>query len=83
MTKEKDILYGCSRECYLNSCSDKEAASFKSGRGLVNPSFPFKKYVVIVPFPCKKRIMNLKAKVTLPSIPGFILFLYSLQLLII
>ena len=67
VTGEKDILYGCSRGCYLNSCSDKEAASFKSGRGFVNPSFPFKKYVVIVPFPYKRRIMRRKPKDKLSS----------------
>lgn len=55
-------MYGRSCGCYLNSWSDKDAASFKSGRSLVNPSFPFKKYVVIVPFPCKRRITRLKAK---------------------
>ena len=58
----KDILHVYSRGCYLNSCSDREAASFKSGRGFVNPSFPFKKYVVTVPFPCKRRIMRINAK---------------------
>lgn len=39
-----------------------EAASFRSGRGFVNPSFPFKKYVVIVPFPWKRKTIGLKAK---------------------
>ena len=38
--------------CYLNSWSSSRAASLRSGRGLSNPSFPFRKYVMIVPLPC-------------------------------
>lgn len=47
-------------EGYLNSCSDKGAASLRSGRGFVKPSFPFKKQVMTVPFPCKENIIRRK-----------------------
>lgn len=47
--KHVDECSSC--RCYLNSCSDMEAASLRSGRGFVKPSFPFKKYVMTVPFP--------------------------------